>query len=123
MQLSLLPEEDPSHMYYELCLADAYNRCGRYHEAARQYRQLLDRPGEEGSDEAPALPETRLELLCRLADIQVQRAHGGRPKLLGGLVEQQGLCALPRIARQPHPTPALGPAPPLASQLQHPHCC
>jgi hypothetical protein len=65
-------------MQYELCLADAYNRCGRYHEAARQYRQLLDRSGAEGSEEAPPLPETRLELLCRLADIQVQGGQRGR---------------------------------------------
>lgn len=75
VQLSLLPEEDPSHQQHELCLADAYNRCGRYQEAARQYRQLLAHADDEGAEEAP-LPETRVELLCRLADIQV----GGRSR-------------------------------------------
>ncbi|EFN59234.1 hypothetical protein CHLNCDRAFT_138218 [Chlorella variabilis] len=69
--LSLLPEEDPSHQQHELCLADAYNRCGRYQEAARQYRQLLAHADDEGAEEAP-LPETRVELLCRLADIQLK---------------------------------------------------
>lgn len=69
-QLSLLPEEDPSHQQYELCLADAYQRCGRYQEAVRQYRQLLAHADDEGA-ESQQLPETRVELLCRLADIQV----------------------------------------------------
>ncbi|KAL4853629.1 Tetratricopeptide repeat protein SKI3 [Chlorella vulgaris] len=68
--LSLLPEEDPSHQQYELCLADAYNRCGRYAEAARQYRQLLAHEPEEGTE--GQLTESRVELLCRLADIQLK---------------------------------------------------
>lgn len=29
LQLSLMPEEDPTHQQHELWLADAYNRAGR----------------------------------------------------------------------------------------------
>jgi hypothetical protein len=76
LQLGLLPEEDPSNWQHELWLADAYNRSGRYQEAARQYRQLLAQGGEgEGGEQQQQLPEQRIELLCRLADIQVGRAE------------------------------------------------
>ena len=52
LQLGLLPEEDPSNWQHELWLADAYNRSGRYQEAARQYRQLLAQGGEgEGREQ------------------------------------------------------------------------
>ena len=79
-QLSLLPEEDPSHQQHELWLADAYNRAGRYAEAVRQYRQLL----LHASEDEGHLVEERVELLCRLADIQVWFIQAGWLGLMEG---------------------------------------
>lgn len=68
LQLTLLPEEDAAHQQHELWLGDAYARAGRYREAARQYRQLLDHAAEDEGH----LPEPRVEVLARLADIQLK---------------------------------------------------
>ena len=81
VQLGLLPEEDASHQQHELWLADAYNRSGRYQEAARQYRQLLAQGGvgEAWEQQQQQAAEERIELLCRLADIQVGGGGAGAP--------------------------------------------
>lgn len=68
LQLALLPEDDASHQQHELWLADAYARAGRYSEAVRQYRQLLAPEREAGAFP----PEQRVDVLSRLADIQVR---------------------------------------------------
>ena len=97
-QLTLLPEEEPSHQQHELWLGDAYARGGRYREAARQYRQLLDHAAED----AGHLPEPRVEVLARLADIQV----GPRSWLEPGWLAAEPPCCPTRckcgwVARAP----------------------
>ena len=79
LQLSLLPEEDPTHQQHELCLADAYARTGRYAEAARQYRQLLWHEAEDPGK----LPEPRVEVLCRLPTCRRVGGEGGERIELG----------------------------------------
>lgn len=64
VQLSLVPGDDPKRPEYELWAVEGYCRGGRYREAAAALAAVL--AGPEGRAR-----ERRLELLCRLADIQV----------------------------------------------------
>lgn len=79
--MELAPADDPKRPEWASALAEAYNRAGRYKEAAQQLAALLQRV---------AAPQDRPPLLCRLADIQVCLDVGLLPGRAGGRVRAGG---------------------------------